>query len=227
MLALASSCSTMADVGCDHGQIGLAFLKGGLCQRALMIDISEPSLNKARQLFLREGYGDRACFLVGDGLLPAGEAQCAVIAGMGGKLIVQLLTAARDRAREMEYLVLQPNNSLGLVRGYLAEHGFVIRDEAICFENGRHYALIRTEAGESPRLTELERELGPVNLVKRPPFMESYARHRLKVHESILRTMERGEVRGEAYGFSQRMAQSIRRYLEEGDYEGIPACGDR
>ena len=91
MLALASPCDVLADVGCDHGQIGLGFLKEGLCKKALMIDISEPSLNKARRLFREEGYEDQAHFLVGDGLLPAGEAQGVVIAGMGGKLIVRLL----------------------------------------------------------------------------------------------------------------------------------------
>lgn len=221
MLALASPCDVLADVGCDHGQIGLGFLKEGLCKKALMIDISEPSLNKARRLFREEGYEAQAHFLVGDGLLPAGEAQGAVIAGMGGKLIVRLLENAWAQARTKEYLVLQPNNSIGLVRGYLAEHGFVIRDEALCFENGRHYAIIRAEAGESPRLSALEQELGPVNLQKRPSLLASYAQHRLKVHESILYTMEQGEIRGGAYGFSQGMVRSIRHYLEEAEDEGI------
>ena len=55
MLALASPCDVLADVGCDHGQIGLGFLKEGLCKKALMIDISEPSLNKARRLCREEG----------------------------------------------------------------------------------------------------------------------------------------------------------------------------
>ena len=45
-----SPCKTFADVGCDHGYCTLYALKNGLCESAVVSDISEKCLDKARVL---------------------------------------------------------------------------------------------------------------------------------------------------------------------------------
>ena len=43
-------CSSYADVGCDHGRLGAFLLQNGWVDRAVLTDISAPSLDKARAL---------------------------------------------------------------------------------------------------------------------------------------------------------------------------------
>ena len=87
ILSLSDPVHTMADIGTDHGFVPYLFLKENLAQKAIAIDISEPSLNKAKEL-LKNLQKDYDCRL-GDGLkaLKKEECQAIIIAGMGGALI--------------------------------------------------------------------------------------------------------------------------------------------
>ena len=40
-------CDILADIGCDHGYIGVSALKQGVAKKCLFSDISAPSLNKS------------------------------------------------------------------------------------------------------------------------------------------------------------------------------------
>ena len=83
-------CKVFADIGCDHGIIGLYVVKNNLAERVCECDISQDSLSKARALI-----GDDAEYFSGDGFVPltrAGiETDQAVIAGRGGELIIKIL----------------------------------------------------------------------------------------------------------------------------------------
>ena len=83
-------CEVFADVGCDHGIVGLYVAERGLAARICECDVSEDSLNKARSL-----VGERAEYFSGDGFIPLTEKNVtvdqAVIAGMGGELIIKIL----------------------------------------------------------------------------------------------------------------------------------------
>ena len=43
-------CNAYADIGCDHGRLGAFLLQRKWVDRALLMDISDPSLDKARSL---------------------------------------------------------------------------------------------------------------------------------------------------------------------------------
>ena len=60
-------CKRFADVGCDHGYCSEYMLKNGLCERAILSDVSKGSLAKAETLlapYIRQG---RAISVLGDG----------------------------------------------------------------------------------------------------------------------------------------------------------------
>ena len=60
-------CKKLADVGCDHGYIADAMLSRGKAERAVISDISAPSLKKAADLLERNHPG-RYTAVVCDGL---------------------------------------------------------------------------------------------------------------------------------------------------------------
>lgn len=170
----------VADIGADHGFLGVRLLLDERCERVQFLDISGLSLKKAYKLAKRMSVFDRCDFSVGDGaaaLLYAPDA--VVIAGMGGETIARILKCGREALRGAR-LIMQPNVDAPLLREALEDEGFLIVDERIVRAKDRHYVIICAQAGEMS-LSRSERIAGPVLLKTRGATFLSYARFRLRV----------------------------------------------
>ena len=158
LVSLIPNCNLLADVGCDHGYVGIEALRLGKAQRVAFTDISRPSLEKARSNCPQK-FSDIVSFHCQDGL---GEinADCAIIAGMGGLEIISILQAAQYLPQK---LVLQPMRNQKDVRMYLTQKYEIVTDEK--FFDGKYYDVIVAQQSDTPTiLTELELEFGKSNL---------------------------------------------------------------
>ena len=188
---MAGPCALFADIVTDHGRLGADLLLRGQCARAMFTDISEASLAKARRLIAGLGLADRAVFGVGDGAAALLEApDVAVIAGMGGQTIAQIVEQGMEKLRASR-LVLQPNVAAPELRRRLAGTSFRITDERVVRDGRRLYVLIAAQPGEM-RLTDCEAEIGPVLLQKHSEELADYRRFRLRVAKKALAGAERG-----------------------------------
>ena len=158
ILSMIPKCNTLADVGCDHGYVGIAALNAGRVDSVTFVDISEPSLNKARQNCPSE-FTKRVKYLCQDGLRRL-VVDVAVIAGMGGLEIISILKNAQTLPSK---LVLQPMRNQRDLRAYLASNYEIVCD--VKFFDGKYYDLIYAERSDKPaNLNELELEFGKTNL---------------------------------------------------------------
>ena len=91
---LARNSELVADIGCDHGQVGVELLKSTCVKHIISTDISEKCLKKSEFLFTSAGFKSKYDGRVGDGLktLENGEVDTIIIAGMGGDLIKEIVT---------------------------------------------------------------------------------------------------------------------------------------
>ena len=148
----------LADVGCDHGYVGIEALARGIANNVVFVDVSAPSLRKARQN-CPEQYLPFAKFVCCDGLGDI-RADCAIIAGMGGLETISILNNAKFLP---ERLVLQPMRNQKDVRQYLTANYEIITDEK--FHDYKFYDVIVAEKRDKPtKLTEMELEFGKTNL---------------------------------------------------------------
>jgi tRNA (adenine22-N1)-methyltransferase len=184
---------TVADIGCDHGKLAVWLMRQGWAQRVICGDISTKSLNKARRLAEAEGLSGQIDARAGSGLgiLTAGEADAAVIAGMGGELIVSILEADRDKAPDT--LVLSCHTSADVLRGWLAENGYYFEDETLVEEKGHFYPVMRLVRGQSPALTGAECEFGPVLLQNKPEALRRLVEKRIRKIKDIRSQLERAD----------------------------------
>lgn len=161
ILSALPQCDTLADVGCDHGYVGIEALKRGIVRRVVFCDISEQSLQKAREN-CPEALKTHAEFVCRDGLGNI-KCDCAVIAGMGGLEIVSVLSNAEHLPKT---LILQPMRNQQSVRTWLESRCKIISDEK--FFDGKYYDLIVAQLdAHGDKLTADEVKFGKTN-IKRP-----------------------------------------------------------
>ncbi len=89
-----------------------------------------------------------------------GEIDTAIIAGMGGILISQILEASMDVAMELDMLILQPMQAQDELREWLLEHSFSIIDEKLVKEGRKYYEIIVIKKGKMQKKDDIYNELG-------------------------------------------------------------------
>lgn len=144
-VSMVSSCELAADIGCDHGRVAAALLQQQKCSGVVATDISEESLQKARDLLQYIGLDHRVSFRVGDGLSVLGFSECdaVLLLGMGGTLMSRILDAAPVPLQGAKYAVFQPMRALSDLREYLHLHNFRITEDRIIFDHGRLYQVLK------------------------------------------------------------------------------------
>ena len=144
-LAAAGHC--LADVGTDHGYIPIYLMEKGNYERAIAMDLRKGPLLRAEKNRKSHGFEDRMDLRLSDGVaaLQEGEADTVVIAGMGGGLVIHILTEGEKVLQSVETLVLQPQSEFARVRDYLEKKEYRIEEEHMLCEDGKYYAMMRVK----------------------------------------------------------------------------------
>ena len=166
------SCEVFADVGCDHGYISYAMLKRKKCNKVIISDVSKECLKKAQNLLCDYIEIGQATAVVSDGFDNVEECDVALIAGMGGKEITEILKKSQKLPNT---LVLQPMKNIPEVRKTLIELGYKIQSDYIFKAEKKFYDLIVCTKGEDS-LTPQEIEFGRNNLLEKSPDFIEYVR---------------------------------------------------
>ena len=111
----------VADIGTDHGILAFKILTELKADKVIATDISEPSLDKARELKDRYGFGNKFLCIAGDGLKPLkdeNKIDIVVIAGMGGNEIVKILNE-KPLNLKIDSFIFQPMQDAEILRQFL------------------------------------------------------------------------------------------------------------
>lgn len=157
VLSLVPTCDVMADVGCDHGMIGINALIEGKAKRVLFTDISAPSLHKAKILAEKKGLVSKCEFIFGDGLCDR-YVDCAVIGGIGGKEILKILANTESLPK---HLVLNPMRNTDTIRAQLSKNYFFNYDQKLY--DKKYYDILSLTRG-CDMLSSLQIRYGKTNL---------------------------------------------------------------
>ena len=122
----------VADVGCDHGYLGIYLLTKGIASKVIASDINEGPLNSAVRNSEKFGVRDRISFYQSDGVrnIPR-EFDTLVCAGMGGDTMISILEAAPWLKNVQYRLILQCQSKTPLLRQYLSKNGWRIFEETV------------------------------------------------------------------------------------------------
>lgn len=170
--------NVLADIGCDHGFVSIYLVEKGICPRVIALDVNEGPLTRAKEHIKGSGLAEYIDIRLSDGMekLALGEADSILLAGMGGRLVIKILSDYMEKTRALQEIILQPQSELHLVRQFLTEQGFHILKEDMVEENGKYYPALRVVwRSEQPKpLTEAEQWYGPVLLAEKHPVLYEY-----------------------------------------------------
>ncbi len=127
----------VADIGCDHGYLGIHLLQNGIAKSVIAADIRQGPLAAAIRNGEKYGVGNRMSFHLSDGVqsIPR-DFDTLVCAGMGGDTMISILEAAPWLGKETYRLILQCQSKTPMLRRYLLENGWCIEQE-ILVRDGR------------------------------------------------------------------------------------------
>lgn len=166
--AYLDKCTVFADVACDHGYFAQYMLDNGLCESAIISDISEKCLNKAKTLLSQYIKAGKCTSYVCDGLKSIGGADEVIIAGIGGEEIVKIL----NESYIPEKFVFQPMKNAEKLRKFLIESGCcLLKDDIFSDEKNFYYIIKGIKSGKKQEYTHKQFKYGRDSL-KNPVLKE-------------------------------------------------------
>ena len=162
--------AVFADIGTDHGYLPVFLLLSGRIDRAILTDVNEGPLSTALATVKEYGLESKVKLVLADGLAGLEEEGITDVSvcGMGGELILRIISDADFLRREGVRLILQPMTRQASLRARLYELGFQIVSERYSFSHGKYYLGIAAEySGVKKELTAVEAELGFVGFLEK------------------------------------------------------------
>ena len=145
MASMVTTGGILADIGTAHAYVPIALVQRQKIKGAIALDINEGPLARAQEHIRAARLEEYIQTRLSDGaeaLLP-NEADSILIAGMGGELILHILTEGESVCSTAKELILQPQSEIHKVREYLRQHQYKIEDEDMVCEEGKYYPMMR------------------------------------------------------------------------------------
>ena len=174
--SMVQSGSRVADIGTDHGYLGIYLLQSGAARHVIACDLRKDPLENARRNAKLFGVDGEMEFRLSDGLekiLPD-EVDTVVMAGMGGDLIQKILSQCPWRKREGLQFILQPQSAGNVLRRWLCEDGFEIQREEPVQDGHFLYTVMDIRQGEPAPLTPGTEYASPALLASGSPLVGNY-----------------------------------------------------
>ena len=153
--AFVRSGDRVADIGCDHGYLGIHLLTEGIASSMIEADVNEGPLQSALHNAHKYGVADNMKFYLSDGAqkIPR-DFDTLVCAGMGADTMIHILENAPWLKDSSYRLILQCQSKTPMLRHFLSDEGWTIRQEAVLRDGKFLYTVMVVEFDpEAPRLT--------------------------------------------------------------------------
>ncbi len=165
----------VADVGCDHGYLGIYLLKKNIASRVIASDINAGPLSSAVRNSEKYGVADRITFHLSAGVVAIPrDFDVMICAGMGADTMVSILEDAPWLSKGQYRMILQCQSKTPMLRKYLWEHGWDITQE-LAVRDGRFiYTVMEVVRGNFAPNSEGQFYFSPALLRNFSPEVTEY-----------------------------------------------------
>lgn len=155
----------VADIGCDHGYLGIYLLTADTASSVIAADVKEQPLQCAMRNSVKYGVGEKMRFYLSDGVrgIPH-DFDTLVCAGMGADTMIAILEAAPWLKTDDYRLILQCQSKQPLLRRYLSEAGWQITAERALRDGRFLYTVMEVRWQQGKPLTPSQWYFSPALL---------------------------------------------------------------
>ncbi len=165
----------VADIGCDHGYLGIYLLINGIASSTIESDVAPQPLDSARRNGRKFGVDNAMTFCLSDGAkdIPR-DFDTMVCAGMGADTIISILSGAPWLKDPRYRLILQCQSKRPELRSWLYDAGYHIVRETLAKDGKFIYTVMEVTFGPAKYPTPAETFLSPQLLADNHPLLPEF-----------------------------------------------------
>ena len=165
----------VADVGCDHGYLGIYLLTKGIAASTIESDVAEGPLQSAMRNAVKYGTRNKMSFHLSDGVknIPK-DFDSLVCAGMGADTMISILSAAPWLKDPRYRLILQCQSKRPELRQWLYDAGYRINRETLAKDGKFVYTITEVVYDPGHGITPAEAYISQQLLEDNHPLLAEY-----------------------------------------------------
>lgn len=184
----------VADIGCDHAYTSIYLCQAGIAPQVIAMDVNKGPLAGAKAHVEEAKLSGQIDIRLSDGLekLNPGEADSVLLCGMGGLLMIKILSDFPETTASLKELILQPQSEVGEVRKFLHNKGYRITNEHMLKEDGKFYVMMRAVPCDMPESYETECDYlyGKLLLDEKNKVLKEYLTREWRLRSDVLDALE-------------------------------------
>lgn len=183
--------SFVADIGSDHCLLPIFLCQQGLVTGAFAVDNKKGPYGRMLDAIKEAGLEDKISHSLSDGIEKL-DPRCdtVVLAGMGGRLISEILTSHKERLENVRYILVDAHTDLEFVYDALASLGYEIEMSTFIIDKDKPYDIMRwKKANTNPSYTATEKKYGYFNVRHPNEAWREYYTRQIEVSENIKRAL--------------------------------------
>ena len=165
----------VADIGCDHGYLGIYLLTQGIAKSVIESDVAEGPLQSAMRNAMKFGTKSKMTFHLSDGArnIPR-DFDVMVCAGMGADTIMSILSAAPWLKDDKYRLILQCQSKRPELRQWLYDAGYRINRETLAKDGKFVYSIMEVVYDPGHSITPAQTYISQQLLEDSHPLLPEY-----------------------------------------------------
>lgn len=177
------------DIGCDHALLSIYLVKEKGIKKAVASDNKSGPLKKAKENVNFYKVKDKVELIEAEGLNSYKEGiDTITISGMGGLNINRILENNKNYLKNINTIILSPNNYSIAVKRKLLKLGYYISDEKLVKENNIIYQILVFTKGRK-YYSYKKIYLGPVLMTKKDELTKECYKRELETKRSLLEAL--------------------------------------
>ena len=177
------------DIGCDHALLSIYLVKEKGIKKTVASDNKSGPLKKAKENVNFYKVKDKVELIEAEGLNSYKEGiDTITISGMGGLNINRILENNKNYLKNINTIILSPNNYSIAVKRKLLKLGYYISDEKLVKENNIIYQILVFKKGRK-YYSYKKLYLGPVLMTKKDELTKEYYKRELETKRSLLEAL--------------------------------------